>query len=81
MSHDTCDEWPFKCGEWLHFQKSQNLDVLGKTTQDSISFTKFTLLTHQNGVKTHGSGRKMCIQAWLIYWDVFATFEAILVKF
>jgi len=26
----TCGEWPFKCGEWLIFQISQNWDVLDK---------------------------------------------------
>ena len=35
---DTCGEWPFKCGEWLTFQKSQNWVVLNKIWDQIMNF-------------------------------------------
>ncbi len=34
----ACGKWPLKCGESLYFQTTQNLDALGKTTQNSRYF-------------------------------------------
>jgi len=78
----TCGKWPFKCGEWLYFQTSQNLDVLGKRTQNSrylIFIYTFNLSKCQNGVKTHGSGLQYLLTS-LVSRIMFATLNAILVK-